>query len=73
MCYALRASEEEKDKQYMGVVFRLYGYESKLKRAEFLTKMSTTYKWVYSSNGIKDVIKPFNNEIWLQNWEEQNL
>ena len=52
---------EETDKLHEGVIMSIFGYESKVKKAEFHKIMTTRCKWVFSVKGINDQSKNFNN------------
>lgn len=47
-------SEDEKDKDHLGFMMKLFGYESIIKREEFLRDMTNKFKWFFTSKGIRD-------------------
>lgn len=65
-------AEDEKDKDHIGVLMRMFGYESKIKKAEFEKALHGKDKWFFKSKEISAQMKPFNNDLWLSDWEEQN-
>ena len=64
-------SEEEDDKAKTGFIMSLFGYESKIKKEPFEKSMQNKNKWFFVSKDICNKMKPFNNELWLKDWEEQ--
>jgi len=56
-----------------GFLWRMFGCESKIKHAEFITHMTGKQKWFFKSSEIRAQMKPFTNELWLNEWESENL
>jgi hypothetical protein len=52
-----------------GFIGRLFGFESKIKRAEFISHMTGKQKWFFKSSEIRSQMRPFSNELWLNEWE----
>ena len=60
---ALRLSDEEEPKEHMGFIMCLFGYESVLHRAEFLSEMKKPKcNWIFSAEKIRQRIKHFYPE-----------
>ena len=51
----------------------MFGCESTVKRTEFIHTMNGKMKWFFKSKEIRDKMKPFTNELWLGDWEKENL
>jgi len=51
---------------------RMFGYESKIKKAEFDKALCGKDKWFFKTKEICAQMKPFNNDLWLSDWEEAN-
>ena len=47
-------SSEENDKLHEGIIMSIFGYESKVKKAEFNKIMTTKCKWIFNVKGIND-------------------
>ena len=51
----------------------MFGCESKIKKHEFIISMTGKQKWFFKASDIRAHMKPFNNELWLNEWESENL
>jgi len=70
--HAFVNADDEHDKEHMGFIMGMFGYESKIKKFEFEKIMTGKFKWFFKSKEICTQMKAFNNDLWLNDWEEQN-
>lgn len=63
-------AEDEADKDHLGLLMSVFGYESKIKKAEFDKQFSGKFKWIYKTREICAQMKPFNNDLWLNDYED---
>jgi len=58
------------DGEKQGFIDTMFGCESTVKRHEFIMTMNGKMKWFFKSKEIRDRMKPFTNELWLNDWEK---
>ena len=63
-------AEDENDKEHTGLLMLLFGYEAKIGKAEFVSAMTVSQKWFWNTREISNKMKPFNNDLWLKDYEE---
>ncbi len=66
-------SEDDKTPEMEGFLWSMFGCESKIKKHEFIVSMTGKQKWFFKASDIRAHMKPFNNELWLNEWESENL
>ena len=67
----MRMSEEEADPKLSGFIQLVFGYESKLTKAEFIQKLMTKdCKWIFSGKEIRLRMEPFFQEGILERLEQ---
>ena len=69
---ALRAIQENEtdDETKVGFITELFGYEAKLKTADYIHEITNQCAWVFTPEGIRTKFDPFMEISFLEEYEE---